>query len=293
MKKIPVEQKYVSCRLDIFVAEHLSERSRSLAEYLIEKGLVKVNGFPVKKGYPLKIGDVVEFDFNEEELLTVLPDDSVSFEVLLKKEGYIIVYKPEGLKTHPLVPFEKGTLLNGIVSRFPSAGQLFAKRYEGGLLHRLDTETSGLLLCALDHKSFKRLKNIFKAGGIKKYYYAVVNGVIKKGGAVSARIISPYKGSYRVFVDSTLEDPDYVTFFEPIKSNRYYTLLDIELVGGKMHQIRAHLSWFGFPIVGDKIYNRDKSFQGRMMLHAYRLLLPGEFDVKTEIPEEFLKLFER
>lgn len=292
MKNLKVEPKFVGSRLDVFVAEHLSERSRSLAEYLIDNGFVKVNGFIVKKGYPLKNDDIVEFHFEEDELLAVLPDSSVEFDILLKNDDYIIVSKPEGLKTHPLVPFEKGTLLNGIVSKFPTAGALYAKRYEGGLLHRLDNDTSGLILCALNQKSFKRLKNIFKSGKVKKYYYAIVNGIIKKGGAISAKIVSPFKGAYKVFIDSSSEDPDYVTFFEPIQSNKKYTLLDIELIGGKMHQIRAHLSWFGFPIVGDKLYNRDRSFKGRMMLHAYRLTLPGEFDIKTDIPEEFKKLME-
>ncbi|MGC8926966.1 MAG: RluA family pseudouridine synthase [Myxococcota bacterium] len=292
MKRLNVDQRFVGTRLDVFVAEHLSERSRSLAEYLIDNGLVKINGFMVKKGYPLKSDDKVEFYFNEDELLKILPDDSVKFDVVLKRDDYIVVLKPEGVKTHPLVPFEKGTLLNGVVSKFPSAGELYAKRYEGGLLHRLDTETSGLILCALNQRAFKRLKNNFKAGNVKKYYYAVVNGIIKKGGAISAKIISPHKGSYKVFIDPTSEDPEYVTFFEPIKSNKRYTLLDIELIGGKMHQIRAHLFWFGFPIVGDKLYNRDKSFKGRMMLHAYRLSLSGEFDVKTEIPEEFNALLQ-
>ncbi len=293
MKKIKVDSNYSGKRLDVFVAEHLSERSRSLAEYLIDSGLVKVNGFIVKKGYPLKSDDSVEFNFNEDEILSILPDETVKFDVLMKNNDYVIVSKPEGLKTHPLLPFEKGTLLNGIVSKFPTAGDLYAKRYEGGLLHRLDSDTSGILICALNHRSFKRLKNIFKAGKIKKYYYAVVNGIVKKGGAISAKIISPYKGSYKVFIDSSSEDPDYVTFFEPIKASKRYTLLDIELIGGKMHQIRAHLSWFGFPIVGDKIYNRDRSFKGRMMLHAYRLCLSNEFDVKTDIPGEFLKLLEQ
>jgi 23S rRNA pseudouridine1911/1915/1917 synthase len=292
MKRLNVDKKYIGVRLDVFVAEHLSERSRSLAEYLIENGLVKINGFMVKKGYPLKSDDQVEFYFNEDELLRVMPDDSVKFDVVLKRDDYIIVLKPEGVKTHPLLPFEKGTLLNGIVSKFPSAGELYAKRYEGGLLHRLDTETSGLILCALEQRAFKRLRNNFKAGNIKKYYYAIVNGIVKKGGAISAKIIAPFKSSYKVFVDSSAEDPDYVTFFEPIKSNKRYTLLNIELIGGKMHQIRAHLSWFGFPIVGDKLYNRDKSFKGRMMLHAYRLVLPQEFDVSTDVPDEFLKLLE-
>ncbi|MCX7959609.1 MAG: S4 domain-containing protein, partial [Deltaproteobacteria bacterium] len=118
MRKLKVDSGFLGKRLDVFVAEHLSERSRSLSEYLIENGLVKINGFMVKKGYPLKSGDIVEFHFSEEELLSVLPDESVNFDILLKNDDYIIVLKPEGLKTHPLVPFEKGTLLNGIVSRF-------------------------------------------------------------------------------------------------------------------------------------------------------------------------------
>ncbi len=292
MKTIKVDQKFIGTRIDAFVANCLSERSRSLAEYLIENGMVKINGFMVKKGYPLKSGDSVEFYFDENELLSILPDESVSFDVLLKNNDYIVVLKRDGIKTHPLVPFEKGTLLNGIVSKFPSAGELYARRYEGGLLHRLDNDTSGLILCALNQNSFKRLKIIFKSGGIKKHYYAVVNGVVKKGGAISAKIVSPYKGSYKVFIDSSDEDPDYVTFFEPIRYGRRYTLLDIELIGGKMHQIRAHLSYFGFPILGDKLYNRDRGFKGRMMLHSYRLVLPGEFDVKTDIPEEFTNILD-
>ncbi len=290
MKKIKVEHKYIGKRLDVFVAEYLSERSRSLSEYLIDQGFVKINGFMVKKGYPLKDGDIVEFNFEEDDLLRIFPDETVKFDIALEREGYVVVVKKEGVKTHPLVPFEKGTLLNGIVSKFPSAGNLYAKRYEGGLIHRLDNETSGLILCALDQKYFKKLKNAFKFGNVKKYYYAVVNGVVKRGGAVSAKIVSPYKGAYKVFVDSNEEDPEYVTFFTPIKSNKNYSLLDIELVGGKMHQIRAHLSWFGFPIVGDRVYNKDRNFLGRMMLHAYRLAIPGEFDVSCDIPPEFTKL---
>jgi len=292
MKRIRIDERFAGKRLDVFVAENLTERSRSLSEFLIENGYVKVNGYTVKKGYPLNRGEEVEFGFEEEELLKVYPDENVKFEVVLKKEDYVIVNKPEGVKTHPILPFEKGTLLNGIVHKFPTAGELYAKRFEGGLLHRLDNDTSGLILCALNQRSFKRLKNIFRTGSIKKRYYAVVNGILKKGGALSSKIVSPFKGSYRMFVDPNTEDPEYVTLFEPIKSSRKYTLLDIELIGGKMHQIRAHLSFFGFPILGDRLYNRDRSFSGRMMLHAYRLTLSGEFDVKTDIPKEFLSILE-
>ena len=292
MKRIRIDERFAGKRFDVFVAENLTERSRSLSEFLIENGYVKVNGYTVKKGYPLNRGEEVEFGFVEEELLKVYPDENVKFEVVLKKEDYVIVNKPEGVKTHPILPFEKGTLLNGIVHKFPTAGELYAKRFEGGLLHRLDNDTSGLILCALNQRSFKRLKNIFRTGSIKKRYYAVVNGILKKGGALSSKIVSPFKGSYRMFVDPNTEDPEYVTLFEPIKSSRKYTLLDIELIGGKMHQIRAHLSFFGFPILGDRLYNRDRSFSGRMMLHAYRLTLSGEFDVKTDIPNEFLSILE-
>lgn len=290
MRTLKVDTVFSGKRLDIFVAEHLTERSRSLSEYLIDNGFVKINGSIARKGYPLRKDDIVEFNFEEGDLLKVLPDEEVEFDIVLQKKEYIVVIKGEGVKVHPLLPFERGTLLNGIVSRFPSAGNMYAKRYEGGLIHRLDTETSGLLLCALEQKYFKKLRNMFKSGNVKKYYYAVVDGVVRRGGAISAKIISPFKGAYKVYVDSSEEDTEYITFFNPVKSNKNHTLLDIELIGGKMHQIRVHLSWLGFPIVGDRLYNKDKSFRGRMMLHAYRLAIPGEFDVRCDLPHEFMQL---
>jgi len=273
-------------RLDTFLCSKIKESSRSFIQYLIEIGNVRVNGQKSKKNLILKGNEEIEVNLVTDPLEIVRPE-KVPFKVLHKENSFLIIEKPSGIITHPSGRRHSGTLLHGLIGRFPEL-----KHWQGlgkpGLVHRLDKETSGIMIVARNACAQRNIMKQFEKRQVFKTYLAIVSGEVKSRGVVEVPI--KRNDFHRTIFSAAFDGRSAKTYFRVIKQFPEFTLLLVRPFTGRTHQIRVHLSHIGFPIAGDVSYGGSKS--ERIMLHAYSIsfLHPetGEkIYFKTEFPEDF------
>ncbi len=259
-------------RLDRFLARRLPQFSRAQAQRLIESGEVLVNNAPSKPSYHLNEGDLVEVD-----LLAPAPEpplaEAMPLQVLYEDEALAVIDKPAGLVVHPAHGHEAGTLLNGLFARFPQLQNWPAEEGRPGLVHRLDRDTSGLLLVALAPAVAADLRAQFKAAAVRKVYLALVIGQPRLDRAcIEAAIGRDPRERKRMAVVSE-GGREAVTEYRVLERLGDYALLEVRPKTGRTHQIRVHLAAIGHPVVGDRVYGpqRQRLRIGRVFLHAGEL----------------------
>lgn len=281
MQKFVVSQAAAMQRLDRFVADHTG-LSRGAAMRLIADGLVQVDGRIGKKGISLQVGQTVALPEQTQDDLTTppVPDASLPLQVLYEDADVVVVNKPQGQACHPLRAGETGTVASAVVARFPSCAQAAQPVREGGVCHRLDTDTSGVLLFAKTPTAWQLLRADFAEGRIDKEYLALVVGnPTDDEFDVTLPLLSGRNGSPKMQVATTTEEIyhpaalDAHTCFSVEQRGPEHTLLRVIAKTGRRHQIRAHLSHLGLPIVGDPIYGQSEP--GGQFLHASRLTFPS------------------
>ena len=204
-----------------------------------------------------------------------MPQPDLPIRIVHADAFVVVADKPAGMPSHPLKPGEKGTAANALVGRFPELASVGPQLREGGLVHRLDTDTSGLLLAARTEAAYAMLRAQFTARSVEKGYLALAQGEIHAGGEIALPLA--HDGPRM----TAISDPEYaeahgarpaVTRFTPVERRGGFTLLDIEIPTGVMHQIRAHLAFIGHPLAGDSLYG-GPLLPGldRHFLHASRL----------------------
>lgn len=282
-------------RLDAAVAEKVG-CSRSHAQNLIEDGLVTVNGAEVfKAGQKLKNADVVDvFDPAPKEL-SLEPQD-IPIDIIWQDDDFAVVNKPQGMVVHPAPGAYDGTLVNALLYRLDSLSGINGV-VRPGIVHRLDKDTSGLLVVAKNDFAHTSLQKQIAEKSAKRYYYALVDGTVEKDcGEIRnflARSVTDRK-KYAVSRDGRLA----ITLYNVVKRYCGYTLVEYELKTGRTHQIRVHSRYIGHPVVGDKTYGGSNKFglQGQL-LHAYRLVLTHprsgeEMTFTAPLPDYFEKVLE-
>lgn len=315
--KLLVSQKDHGLRLDKFLVNKFPEFSRIWLQKLIKEGEIKVNNKKVKPSYILKIKDEIIINFKKPPEISLEPDSKIKIDIIYEDKDILVANKPAGLVVHPSPTIKFGTFVNGLLAIRPeirnvgdfSAGSGQAN-LRPGILHRLDKETSGLLIVAKNNTAFLFFKNQFKKRKIIKKYYALVAGEIEKNEfSINLPIIRSKSDPTKQKVIISKKDPLFLkarpaqTKIKVLKRFSNYTLIEAQPITGRMHQIRVHLSAIGYPVVGDEKYGRKykKQFLGlkRNFLHAYYLkfkLLSGKFiELKLDLPEELkniLKLLE-
>jgi 23S rRNA pseudouridine1911/1915/1917 synthase len=292
-------------RLDRFLVDAVPSLSRARTKQLLEEGRVRVNNHRMRKGDVLNEGDaiVVEGALPPQDF-DPIADETVAFEVRFEDPAVVVVDKPAGIATHPLRPDEKGTLANGIVHRFPEVKGIGYKHREPGLLHRLDTDTSGLLIVARTATAFETLREIMRASQITKRYLALVEGRIMSEGTVNLPLVPHRKDPKRVEVVTEhirlragTKTHEGTTRYRPARALGDYTLLEVELESAFRHQVRAHLAAIGHPLVGDRLYRGPALPDDlgvtleRHFLHASEVVFPNprtgaEVRVTSPLPEE-------
>jgi 23S rRNA pseudouridine1911/1915/1917 synthase len=293
--KVVAEQAGV--RLDRFVCDHLTGLSRASARRGIEQGLVRVNGARAAAGRRLHEGDLVQLDalqaLGEGPIVRALPEPGLPLRVLHEDAQLLVVDKPAGMPSHPLAPGERGTLASALLARYPELAGVGYSAREPGLVHRLDTGTSGLLLVARDAASFQALRSALREGAIEKRYQALCAGSVQAP-AVREAFLSA-RGA-RV----TVRDSAFATA-EPIATELLaaellsgYSLVTVRAARARRHQLRAHLAALGHPIVGDARYG-GPALPGltRHLLHASELALRhprtgANVRVLAELPADFV-----
>jgi 23S rRNA pseudouridine1911/1915/1917 synthase len=283
-------------RLDRFVAEALGI-GRKAARELCDAGLVRVDGRAGAKGDFLREASAVEVREPASESPVAEPE--LELDVRLERPELVVVSKPAGMPTAPLAPGERGTLAGALVARYPEMRSLGYRVREPGLVHRLDTLTSGLVVAARNKESFEVLVNGLRRGLLEKRYLAVVSGLgLEESGTIDLPLTpnAGPRGGVGVPATATEYARDSITHFRVLSRGAGLALLEIDASPAFRHQIRAHLSAIGHPIVGDTPYGGAPHplLSGRHALHASHVAWAGDavpsFEVTDPAPAEFLAL---
>ena len=284
-------------RLDVFCAEQFPELSRGYIKTLITEGKVTVDGLSKKPSYKMKAGDVLEIEIPEPKESTIEPED-IPLDIVYEDEDIIVVNKPKGMVVHPAPGTPSGTLVNALMHHTQQLSSINGV-YRPGIIHRIDKDTTGLLMVAKNDVAHQRLSEQLKGHHITREYVGLVKGIVENNrGTVDMPIGRHPKDRIRMAVVKE-NSKDAVTHFEVLE--RYvqgYTLMRFKLETGRTHQIRVHMSAIGHPIAGDLLYKGDKKnpfkTQGQC-LHAQTLgfIHPttGEYvEYSAPLPEYFQEI---
>ncbi len=273
-------------RLDKFLAQSEPEVSRGQFQQLIAEGEVLVNGeVQQKASFKLEPGSVISYSIPVQEE-TQLLHQAIAVDVIYVDENVIVVNKPAGMVVHPGAGNTQDTLVNAILHRWPEIAQV-GDAERPGIVHRLDKDTSGVLILARNEAAYSWLVRQFKSRKTKKTYMALVDGEPPSPtGRIEASIGRDEKIRQRMAVVYGDKGKSAITEYYTLESYRDHTLLEVQPLTGRTHQIRVHLAFLGCPVAGDKIYGRRKKSLElpRFFLHAHKLTvkLPGD-----EEPTEF------
>jgi len=262
-------------RLDKIVAR-LFEVTRGRAMEWIAEGRVRIDGRRAPKGAPVRAGMRISVLRPPPDLPVGQPD--LPIRIVHADQHVVVADKPAGMPSHPLKPGETGTAANALVGRFPELASVGPAAREGGLVHRLDTDTSGLLLAARTDAAHALLRAQFTARTVEKGYLALVTGELHAGGEIALPLAHDPQDPRKMRAASDAEYAELhgarpaITRFEPLERRGGFTLLEVEIATGVMHQIRAHLAFIGHALAGDPLYG-GPTLPGlsRHFLHAARL----------------------
>jgi len=293
-------------RIDRFLGDQLKQFSRTQLETFFGSHLVLLNGLSCKKSEKLKSGDLVTLTIPPREIATEpTPDPEILEElsILFEDEWIVAIQKPSGLSVHPGSGLREYTVADYFRTHYPDSATLFKEKDRPGIVHRLDKDTSGILLMGKNPPVVDALQNEFRQRKIKKTYLAWVDGVVK---TPFRRISTPIIRHPRLRIRYTTAKPDApgsreaLTEFRLLAVRGNKSLLRIRLFTGRTHQIRVHMSSIGHPICGDHLYGSHTSLQGfseaGIMLHAHRLSFQHPFlghriDIFSIMPQRMRALW--
>jgi 23S rRNA pseudouridine1911/1915/1917 synthase len=255
-------------RLDKYVAENCSGLSRTHAQQLIEDGLVTVNGKAARSSLKLNAGDKVAVTVPPEAPSTLEAED-IPLNIIYEDEDLLVVDKPAGLAVHPAPGTPSGTLANAVVHYLPSIAK-DADSLRPGIVHRLDKDTSGLIIVAKNRAAQANLSDQFKDRTVKKTYITLVKGKLTPDkGIIEADIGRDPKHRQKMAV--VADGREARTSYQVVSYHGDYSLLEIHPETGRTHQIRVHLAAIGFPVVGDATYGFPVKGLNRQFLHAGKI----------------------
>lgn len=271
-------------RLDVFLARRCQELSRSQARRLIEGGLVSLNGQPAKPSQPVAQGDQVIVRIPPAPRPELLPE-AIPLTIVYEDEDIIVVDKPAGLTVHPAPGHPRGTLVNALLALNPGLAGI-GDKLRPGIVHRLDKETSGLLVVAKSQRAHRSLSQQLKDREVKKTYLALVQGQPQPPqGIIDAPIGRHPRLRKRMAIVEGGRPAQ--TGYRTREIIGDYALLEVEPITGRTHQVRVHLASRGHPVVGDATYGKRSPYVGRQFLHAWRLafrLPSSQRDIELESP---------
>ncbi len=276
--ELEIGQDEAGERIDVLLARRVAELSRARAKVLIEKGEVRVDGRRVKKSYSLLLGDRVTLEnLPDRTDFHATPDADMALEILLETGGYVVVDKPAGVPSHPLKEGELGTLAGALVARYPEMRGVGYSNREPGILHRLDTDTSGLMIAARDQETFDELRRMLQAGEIEKRYLARCTGIVPAPIVIDTAIANDPRDRRKVRVCT---DPREIKRLGALAARteilsstptEHGSLIEVRANNARRHQIRVHLASIGHPLLGDSLYGGPP--HPHHLLHASSLKL--------------------
>lgn len=286
-------------RLDVWLTASLDQFSRSYIDKLIQDGNVSVNKKNVKSGYRLKAGDTIEVNVPEPKLLEVKAEE-IELDIIHEDEDIIVINKPRGMVVHPAAGNYSGTLVNALLRHCGGSLSDINGVIRPGIVHRIDKDTSGVLVIAKNNKSHAFLSDKLKEHDINRIYIAVAEGVIPEDRGTVDAPIGRHPVDRKKMAVNLKNGRRAVTHFKVLERFKNTTLLELRLETGRTHQIRVHMSYIGHPLVGDSVYGKKKQvygFEGQA-LHAGTLGFvhpgTGEYaEYTAQPPAEFNELVKR
>jgi 23S rRNA pseudouridine1911/1915/1917 synthase len=259
-------------RLDVFLARQIQEYSRSQFQSSIDTGFVKVNGERKKSSYRLRPGDRIEAEVDIHEPGPLEPEN-IPLSISFADRDIVVIDKPSGMVVHPGAGARRGTLVNALIFHFPEIRNV-GEEERWGIVHRLDRETSGVMVIARSPEAHAELKRQFKAREVKKIYWTLVLGTMPEEEGHFDWPIGRHATQGQKMSIKTNKPRVAITEFRLIRAYKDFSLYEVRPLTGRTHQIRVHFSAAGHPVAGDRRYGPGRRGPGRfprLFLHAYKL----------------------
>ena len=271
-RTIVVSPEDAGKRIDIFLNEEL-DLSRSYIKTLIEKNNILVNSNEIKKaGYIVKDKDIIFVSIPEAEILNLEPEN-IDIDIIYEDDDFAVINKQQGLVVHPAPGSYDHTLVNALLYHLKNLSDINGV-VRPGIVHRLDKDTSGLIVVAKNNEAHLDLQEQIATKAAKRFYIALVDGVVKKDEGVINTLIDRSKKDRKMMAVSNDTGRIAITHFKVLERFRNYTLMEYELKTGRTHQIRVHSKFIGHPVVGDPVYGGSNKFNlNGQLLHAFKLEL--------------------
>lgn len=288
-------------RLDLYLSGAGLGLTRTQAQRLIDEGLVGVSGTARKANYRLRAGDIVQVSIPEPEPVKALPED-IPIDVIYEDQDIIVVNKPAGMVVHPAAGNYTGTLVNALLYRYGELSHVGGE-FRPGIVHRLDKDTSGVMVVARNDEAHRELARAFKAHENAREYVAITIGVIKENEGTVAVSIGRHVTDRKKMSPITFKGRTATTHWSVLERFPGAALVKLRLATGRTHQVRVHMAHIGHPLAGDRVYGGPSAGKllgmkvPRHMLHA-RLLgvkhpRTGQYmEFQSEMPEDMLRVLE-
>ncbi len=298
MKEIILECDENSARIDAWLAGKLEEYSRSYIQKLCQDGHITVNGVRVKSNYRLKADEKITAFIPEAEILQVTAEE-IPLDIVYEDEHIIVINKPKGLVVHPAAGNYTGTLVNALMKHCGESLSDINGIIRPGIVHRIDKDTSGLLVVAKNNHAHEFLSKKLKTHDIKREYIALVEGIIYENTGKIDAPIGRHPVERKKMSVNVKAGRNAVTHFKVLERFPSATYLELRLETGRTHQIRVHMAYIDHPVIGDEVYGRRKQrFDTRgQVLHARRLTFEHPatgklMEFETPVPDYFIRLIQ-